>query len=176
MIDDRRYVSRESLNLVDGTIRTMIEHLKMQELIDTSNIGTKLSAMGVALFAYPHLSLLDERIPMCSVALGKFDYAVLLKNLTRTINSGIEQRDAAVKMCASGATTPLFRNCTFVIRIIILYLPKSKARIYKLLIQILKPRSNDVLIIGSDRSDWRNTQMAGKSAALFTMMNHEKHV
>jgi uncharacterized protein DUF4443 len=76
-----------------------------------------------ALFAHPHLSLLDERIiPKCSVALGKFDYAVLLKNLTRTINSGIEQRDAAVKMCASGATT--LQICH---SIIILYTPKSNA-------------------------------------------------
>lgn len=83
---------------------TIIEHVTMQELIDTNNIGTKLSAMGVALFAHPHLSLLDERIiPKCPVALGKFDYAVLLKYLTRTIDSGIEQRDAAVKIGASGA-------------------------------------------------------------------------
>ncbi len=69
--------------IFDGTIMTIIEHVKMQELIDTNNIGTKLSAMGVALFAHPHLSLLDERIvPKCPVALGKFDYAVLLKYLT----------------------------------------------------------------------------------------------
>jgi hypothetical protein len=74
---------------------------------------------------------------------------MLLKYLTRTIDSGIEQRDAAIKMDASGAMTPLFRNCKFVIRIIILYAPKSKARLYKLLIHILKPQSNDVLIIGS---------------------------
>jgi len=181
MMGDRGHVSRESLtrelNLGEGSIKTIIRHLKMHELIDTSNSGTKLSAKGVALFAHLHLSLPGEcTLPKCSVALGKFNHAVLLKHLAYAINSGIEQRDAAVKMGAIGATTLLFRNGKFVIPLSYYDALENEPRIHKLLVQFLNPKNNDVLIIGSDHSDRRNAELAAKSAALLTIMDHEKHV
>lgn len=45
--------------------------------------------------SYYHLFL---QTPKCSIALGKFNYAILLKQLSFAIKSGIEQRDAAIKM------------------------------------------------------------------------------
>ena len=62
--------------------------------------------------SYYHL-FLQCQIPMCSVALGKFNYAILLKHLSFAIKSGIEQRDAAVKMGGMGATTLLFSKGKF---------------------------------------------------------------
>jgi len=54
-------------------------------------------------------------IPKCSVALGKYNYGVLVKHLAYAIKSGIEQRDAAVKTGALGATTLLYIDRKFVI-------------------------------------------------------------
>jgi len=181
MMDNKGHVSRESLckelNLGEGTIKTVIKHLKMHGLIDTSNSGTKLSSKGMALFSHLQSSRPKEcAIPNCSVALGRFNYAVILKHLAYAVGSGIEQRDAAVKMGASGATTLLFRGDKFVMPLSYFDSLKNEPRIYKLLVRRLEPENDDVLIIGSDQSDPRNAELASKSAALLTIMNHEKHV
>ena len=51
---DRGHISREllckELNLGEGSIKTLVKHLKMQGLILTSNSGTKLSDKGIGLF------------------------------------------------------------------------------------------------------------------------------
>ena len=43
------------------------------------------------------------------------------------------------------------------------------------LISQLRPRDNDVIIIGSDNEELRRAEFGAKNAALFTIMNHEKH-
>jgi hypothetical protein len=49
-------------------------------------------------------------IQQSSVALGKFNYAVLLKQFGFAIKSGIEQRTLQLKWCRVGATTLLFKD------------------------------------------------------------------
>ena len=44
-----------------------------------------------------------------------------------------------------------------------------------LLIDKLKPEGNDAIIIGSDKQSLRIAEFAAKNAALFTIMNHERH-
>ena len=117
-------------------------------------------------------------VPKCSVALGKFNYAVLLKQFNFAIRSGIEQRDAAIKMGAKGATTLLYKEGRFV-------MPSTKGtsdplhtepEIHKLLNNRLRPiEDGDAIIIGSDDVSKRRAELAAKSAALLTIMNHEKH-
>ena len=53
-------------------------------------------------------------MPQCSIALGKFNYAVLLKQSSFAIKSGIEQRDAAIKVGVLGATTLLYKDYKFI--------------------------------------------------------------
>jgi hypothetical protein len=101
---------------------------------------------------------------------------VLLKHLAYTIKSGIEQRDAAVKMGALGATTLLFMDKKFIVPITGYDSLKNEKRIHELLVKKLMPENGDVLIIGSDESDPRTAELASKSAALLTIMSHENHL
>lgn len=181
LMHEKGHISREllcnELNLGEGSIKTLIKHLKMQDMIRTSNIGTRLSDKGADLYSHLHTSLPAEcEIPKCSIALGKYNYGVLLKHLAYTIKSGIEQRDAAVKMGALGATTLLFIDGKFVIPMTGYDSLKDEKRIYELLVKELMPKASDVLIIGSDESDPRTAELASKSAALMTIMNHENHL
>jgi hypothetical protein len=174
------HISREllckELNLGEGSIKTLVKHLKMQDLILTSNSGTKLSDKGVDLFSQLHASIPAECvIPKCSVALGKYNYGVLVKHLAYAIKSGIEQRDAAVKMGALGATTLLYIDRKFVIPLSGYDSLRNEIRIYKLLVTSLIPETGDVIIVGSDESDPRTAELASKNAALLTIMNHENH-
>lgn len=57
----------------------------------------------------------NETVYKSSITLGKFNYAVLIKNMADAIKSGIEQRDIAIKAGAVGATTLIFKNGIFLI-------------------------------------------------------------
>ncbi|HEY7079944.1 MAG TPA: DUF4443 domain-containing protein [Nitrososphaeraceae archaeon] len=181
LMHDKGHISREllcnKLNLGEGSIKTLVKHMKMQDMVHTSKSGTRLSNKGSDLYTHLHASIPTEcEIPKCSIALGKYNYGVLLKHLAYAIKSGIEQRDAAVKMGALGATTLLFLDRKFVIPMTGYDSLKNEIRIYELLVKKLMPESGDVIIIGSDESDPRTAELASKSAALLTIMNHENHL
>ena len=183
LMEDRGHVSRgllsKELALGGGVVKTLIKHLKMQDMIHTTKSGTKMTEKGKSIYSHLRSSIPAElNIPNCSVALGKFNYAVLLKQFNFAIKSGIEQRDAAIKMGAKGATTLLYKDGRFV-------MPSTKGtfdplhaepEIRKLLINKLQPiEDGDAIIIGSDDVSKRRAELAAKNAALLTTMNHEKH-
>ena len=182
LIEKRGHASRELLSrelaLGEGIIKTLIKHLKMQNMIYTANSGTKMTEKGKSIFSHIISSIPAEtNIPKCSVAIGKFNYAVLLKQFNFAIKSGVEQRDAAIKMGAKGATTLLYKDRGFVMPSIDgTFNPLQKEpEICKLLINRLQPiEEGDVIIIGSDDVSKRAAELAAKSAALLTIMNHEK--
>jgi len=90
----------------EGSVRTLLKHLKMQGLVSSTNEGTRLTEKGKALSLELLQSIPSEaNMPKCSIALGRFNYVVLLRNYAFVIKSGIEQRDAAIKIGALGATT-----------------------------------------------------------------------
>ena len=57
----------------------------------------------------------ETDIQKSSITLGKFNYAVLVKNMADATKSGIEQREIAIKAGAVGATTLIFKNGIFLI-------------------------------------------------------------
>jgi hypothetical protein len=183
LIDDRGHVSRglllKELALGGGVVKTLIRHLKMQDMIHTTKSGTKMTDKGKSIYSHLRVSIPAElNVPKCSVALGKFNYAVLLKKYNFAIKSGIEQRDAAIKMGAKGATTLLYKGGRFVMPLADgTFDPlHAEPKIRKLLIDRLQPMEDgDAIIIGSDDTSKKLAELAAKSAALLTIMNHEKH-
>ena len=76
---------------------------------------------------------------------------VLLKQHSHAIKSGVEQRDAAIKIGAKGATTLLFKQNKFVMPSNTNYDSLQKEpKIAKLLISTLNSEEGDAIIIGSD--------------------------
>jgi hypothetical protein len=183
LVEERGHVSRgllsKELALGGGVVKTLIRHLKMQDMIHTTKSGTKMTEKGKSIYSHIRDSIPGElNVPKCSVALGKFNYAVLLKRYNFAIKSGIEQRDAAIKMGAKGATTLLYQGGRFL-------MPstdgtfdslRTEPAIHNLLIKRLHPiEEGDAIIIGSDDVSKKSAELAAKSAALLTIMNHEKH-
>ena len=182
LLDKNGQISRtllcQELGLGEGSARTLLKHLKMQNLVKSTNGGTRLTEKGKAFSSTLLQSIPSEgNMPKCSIALGKFDYVVLLRNYGFAIKSGIEQRDAVIKMGALGATTLLYKDHKFVMPGAYYNNKNSlqiESSIASLLIDKLKPEDNDV-IIGSDNENLRTAEFAAKNAALFTMMNHQTH-
>jgi hypothetical protein len=101
----RSLLCRE-LDLGEGSVRTLLKHLKTQDLIESTKGGNKLNDRGRRTFAELRDSIPAKIIiPKCSVAIGKYNCGILLRSFAFAVKSGIEQRDAAIKIGACGATT-----------------------------------------------------------------------
>jgi len=181
LIQERGHVSRRTLrkklDLGEGTVKTLIKHLKLYDLIETNKTGTRISAKGSKLL-YELILLMPSEMSIytCSVALGKFNYAILLRQMSYAIKTGIEQRDAAIKMNALGATTLVYKDKKFIIPNTNFDALQREQELHASLVQGLKPEEDDVLIIGSDNKSERAAEFAAKSAALVTIVNHDKHI
>ena len=181
LVKSRGHISRDllskELGLGEGSIRTLMRHLQLNNMIKATNAGTTMTQKGEALLLELLSSIPTEmNLPKCSIALGKFNYVVLLKQHSHAIKSGVEQRDAAIKIGAKGATTLLFKQNKFVMPSNTNYDSLQKEpKISRLLIRTLNPEEGDAIIIGSDDMHEKRSEFAAKSAALLTIMNHEKH-
>ena len=180
LIQENGHVSRdklcEDLGLGEGTIKTLVRHLKMQNLIESTNAGTTMTKKGNSFFSELLSSIPSEiSLSKCAITLGKFNYAVLVKQMSSMIKDGIAQRDAAIRMGASGATTLLFKDNKFLIPRTDFDSLKDEHHLSEQMIKNLHPQDGDVIIIGSDNYSRMKAEFAAKSAALITIMNHEKH-
>ena len=171
-----RDLLRKELSLGDGSIKTLIKHLKTTNMIKTSNAGTILTERGEKLIS-ELLSCIPKEtdIQKSSITIGKFNYVVLVKNMADSIKSGIEQRDIAIKAGALGATTLIFNDGKFLIPGTNFNALSNETQIQKKLIESLQAENNDVIIIGSDNKSKKIAEIATKYAALFTMINHVEH-
>ena len=171
-----RDLLKKELSLGEGSIKTLVKHLKTTNMIMTSNAGTILTDTGEKLISQILLCIPKETIiPKSSITVGKFNYVVLVKNIANSIRSGIEQRDIAIKSGAMGATTLIFKDGKFLISGTNFNALVDELHVQKILIENLHPNNNDVIIIGSDNQNKQHAEIAAKNAALFTIMNNLKY-
>ena len=165
----------DELKLGEGSIKTLVKHLKLNELVETSNPGMWLTRKGESLYKKLESTIPKEiALDKCSLGLGDYNHAILIKELGNDIGTGIEQRDAAIKMGAMGATTLIYQGNKFLMadrsQDSLRRDPKLRAE----LLEKLNPKENDVIIIASSNNK-RNANLAAKNAALQTISDHEKH-
>jgi len=167
-----RSLMMRELELGEGSVKTLVKHMKMYGLVENSNAGMWLTNKGNNIYTKLHQLIPKEMdIAKCSVALGRFNHAILLKNMADNIRSGIEQRDVAIKAGAVGATTLIFKNQRLVLPDTNEDLLRNDQKVHSLIIERLAPEENDVIIIGSSQ-DKKIAEMAAKSVALYTIEDH----
>lgn len=179
LIHRRGHASRSTLekelSLGAGAVKTIVKHMKMSGLVETSNGGTRMTVKGKGIWRELAESMPAEMpMPTSSVALGRYNYAVLLRELGFVIKSGIEQRDAAIRIGGTGATTLLCRDGGFFMHDSRSDPLKKEGGLRKELLEKLRPAEGDAVIIGG-ADDSKSAELAAKSAALATIMVHEKH-
>ena len=156
------------LGLGEGTIRTLIRHLKREGLIEVSRSGITLSELGRSILA----DVTDRisgavSVPESPLTVGPHNVAVLVRGSSANVRYGVEQRDAAIKAGALGATTLLFKGGRLTIPGLaddILENSEVKAVCRTLIIE-LNPSEGDVIIIGS-AMDERTAEVGAKTAAI----------
>lgn len=168
-ISAEAYVGRtklsEILGLGEGATRTLLRHLRNEGLIEVSKSGIVLSKPGGKVLSGLRSRISEEiEIQKTPLTVGPFSIAVLVRNAASSVKYGIEQRDAATKVGALGATTLVFRRKKLTMPGVSEDIFQHIQSIHDTLISELKPRENDVIIIGS-ANEKRVAEFGAKTAA-----------
>ncbi len=179
LIDENGRISRnilmEELRLGEGSIKTLVKHLKMQSLVETSNAGMWFTNKGKSLYDKLKSAIPKEMaLGKCSLGLGEYNHIILLKESGDKVGTGIEQRDAVIKIGGTGATTLIYQEKKFLMPDRNQDSLRKDPKLRKQILENFSPKENDVIIIASSNNK-KNANLAAKSAALQTISDHEKH-
>lgn len=170
-IGEKVTVGRQALaveiGLGEGAIRTIIKKLKHEGYLRTGASGCSLTKKGAGLYRQLRStiskSLLLDSTPL---TVGSKQVAILIRGAVKKVRGGIEQRDAAVKAGASGATTYTLIRSKFQIS------GGSEdcerdfpSAAWEKLRKALRPHNGDIVILCGSR-DYKTSEVGALSAAL----------
>jgi predicted transcriptional regulator len=159
----------ENLNVGGGAIRTIIERLKDADLIETSKAGCTLTSKGSKLLKEYKSIVKKAEIGKNELALAEYNSAILIKKSGHKIKSGVEQRDAAIRTGAKGATTIIFKKGHLTIPSVSGNMAKDYPNAANQIIRYLKPEENDAIVIAS--GDSLGEAEYGSLAAAWTLLD-----
>ena len=138
----------EKLNVGDGAIRTIVNHLKEADLIQTSKAGCTLTVKGVSVWhKFTDFFPKRGRIERTELTNTEYNYAFLVKNSGHKIKSGIEQRDAAIVAGAKRAVIIVSKGGHLSIESVSDNIAKDFPEATNQILKVIQPKDNDVIII-----------------------------
>jgi len=149
------------LGIGEGSVRTILDHLKKRGLITSSRGGHALTERGRFFLGKPPEFV---QVDVGDLTVGKVNVATIVRGAAPKVKRGIEQRDEAIKVGANGATVLVFKNGKLRIKGGFARVGKEAN---KALIKALKPKEGDVVIIGAGKD--LLTAEAGARAAARTL-------
>lgn len=158
----------EQLGIGEGSVRTLVSYLEEKDWARTARQGISLSDNGRKLLA--KIGLMAKEVHAGKITVGEVDFAIRLRNCSENVSNGISQRDEAIKVGASGATTLVFKNIlTFTDGF---DAAQTDSRAARVLMKDFGLNDGDVLIIGC--SPESNRAMDGAFAAAVLTLDREK--
>jgi Domain of unknown function (DUF4443)/CggR N-terminal DNA binding domain len=165
-----RHALAKETGLGEGAVRTVIKWLKEDGYITIQPDGCQLTEKGR--LAYSELTSIIPRtmdLSKTPLSVGREQVAILVKKRAPQIRTGIEQRDAAIKAGADGATTYVIEGSKFQV-------PGSSedaerdfpSEAWSQLRNGLRPEDGDVVIVCG--SDDRRTSFIGAIGAVRTLL------
>jgi len=160
----------EELKIGEGAVRTIIARLKEAGLISISKTGCSLTVKGRKLWD-EYRKIVDKKfeIGKCELINAKHNFAVLIKNCGHKVKTGMEQRDAAVKIGAKGAVTIVFKYGRFMVPSVSDDFSRDYPATAKQISKLLQPEENDVIIISG--ADTLDLARQGVMAAAWTLID-----
>jgi predicted transcriptional regulator len=154
------------LELGIGTTRTILKHLKNEELIIGSKQGYTFSEQGKKVFQNLRSKIsVGMEVSNNSLTVGPVVVAVLVKHVAHKVGRGVEQRNTAIRVGASGATTVIFSRNKIMMPSNKKHKLKDLSDIQDTLVSKLKPKENDTIIMGSGENKI-NAEIGAIMAAL----------
>ena len=155
----------DSVNIGEGSMRTIIEFLRDKGYVDVKQTGIKISTRGVEFVR--NLPIRMERLEPSDISIAMRNVAVLVRNRADKVTLGIEQRDAAIKAGAEGATTIVVKGGKLLVPPDYL-LDKERPEIARGLRKLLAPNDGDIVIVGAAQEYDRAED--GALAAAFALL------
>jgi hypothetical protein len=162
-----RQALARSLGLGEGSIRTVLRKLTQAGYVEIDATGCHLTGSGRRLYQSITKSI-SPLVPVhdSKLAVGESQIAVLVRSSDRSVASGLEQRDSAIRVGATGATTYVIKGGKFAI-------PGGSSdcerdfpsKLWSFLRFELKPRDRDVVILCGAK-DETTAKLGALSAAL----------
>lgn len=158
------------LRLGQGATRTIINRLREAGLLSTSKMGCKLTTKGLKLWKeYKKIFQKKIEIRESELTHAKYNFAVLAKNCGHKIMSGIEQRDAAVRIGAKGAITVIARGGRLIIPSVSDDFARDFPTTAEKIVRLLQPEENDAVVISG--ADTLDVAEQGITAATWTLLD-----
>jgi len=155
----------DSVNVGEGSMRTIVEYLRDRDMIDVKQTGIKISSRGLEFVRQLPIRL--ERLEPSDISISERSVAVLVRGRANRVILGIEQRDSAIKAGSDGATTVVLVGGKLVVPPDY-FLDEEKPIISGKLRSVFAPAEGDVIIIGSAESFERAED--GALAAAFELL------
>ena len=156
----RKHIS-EAVKVGEGSMRTILEHLREKRMIDIKQTGVKISSRGLDYLMQLPIRL--ERLEPSDISIAERNVAVLVHGKANLITLGIEQRDSAIKAGAEGATTIIVAGSKLMVPPDYC-LDVERPKISLELRNALNPADRDVIIIGT-ATDYERAEDGALAAA-----------
>jgi predicted transcriptional regulator len=141
-----RFQLMKEMEMGEATIKTLVKRLKENKLIESSTKGNVLTKKGNELLKKILMKISRPiKIDMSEYTVGNYNTAILVKNSSKKVKFGIEQRDEAIKIGADGATTLICSGN----RLIFPGCNRKITELEKTLCEHFNIENGDVIIIGS---------------------------
>lgn len=154
----------ERLGLGEGATRTLIDRLLEANLVKISRLGCELTKSGLLILNDLKAKLgRRAEVSRSSMTVGAHNFGILVRDAASRVKSGIEQRDAAVRVGAIGALTLVFKGGELLIPPFEL-ISKKWPNVAKEILDTFQPEENDVIIIAGAHTQER-AEEGGRAAA-----------
>ena len=111
-LDETSPVGRKKLSQLlgigEGSTRTILSMMQDQSMITIGKSGILLTEAGAEFKKSVHMDVAD--VSISDLTIGDRDCAVRVPKMARNVKYGCEERDAAIKSGATGATTLIYTN------------------------------------------------------------------
>ncbi len=157
----------EETGLGEGSLRTILDRLEEYGLVESSRSGRKLTENGKRVLDKLNSLVRIEKAGRLDMTEKMNNCLAIIKGAGPQVKSGMEQRDAAIKIGRSGATTLIVDEGKLVMPgfdeslVIDDEYPSDAKKIMKL----LKPDDGDVIVVGSEDSPQTSEEAAWVAAS-----------
>lgn len=169
VLSDGRRKGRKQLadriGVGEGSMRTIVDHLREEGLIDVKQTGIKINKKGQEFIGRLPLQVYILDVP--EITLGLRSVAVQVKGAAPKIDSGMKQRDQAIKAGADGATTIIVREDRLTVPVDY-DLDKERPEVAAAIRRLFDLSDDDVIIIGTSTELQRAEE--GAMAAAFDLL------
>lgn len=108
-----RKILGSDVGLGAGAVRTLIQRLAKAGLLVSTASGCRLTSQGVGFYEEISDKIRVEQIDAGRLSVDKHSAAILIRGVGEKVRRGLEQRDAAVRAGATGATTLIYSGGKF---------------------------------------------------------------